>query len=432
MNKVGRNKVYITIILAFSMIISACDTKSNSINIVDFHSETPEYLSFFYSKHTGNHDMAKYWGEAFIKLYDRQVYINYDQAAYYNTTGLSYRELLSKRMQSSLPDDLYIINAEDVIEYERLGYWMDLSNLNFVDNLSEAALRQSTYHGKVFSLPLDFTGFGFLWNLDMLQKYGLEIPANLAEFMHVCETLKAAGITPYGANKGYALTIVAMGRGLSQLYLRTDVEEQIEALNQGEVSISTYVKDGYLLLSEMMKKGYFDPQQALDTAPESELDAFLAGEYAFISSGLGMIAKIPEDAPFAYEITGLPLLEDGYTSIYGADSRLCVNPNSKQLDVALKFIEMVGVPEALDKNAELNQTLSTARNSNLQTITTKQPLAQQLLKPGQVPNQDFSLHFNTWESIRNVAREICKGMRVEDALKMLDELQNKERRMYSN
>ena len=66
-----------------------------------------------------------------------------------------------------------MIHAEDVLEFDEKGYIYDMSALEFTGNLSHDALTQSTYNGKVFSIPLSYTGFGFIWNVDMLKQYGL-------------------------------------------------------------------------------------------------------------------------------------------------------------------------------------------------------------------------------------------------------------------
>ncbi|MFR6272331.1 MAG: hypothetical protein ACLUL2_02160 [Blautia sp.] len=94
-----------------------------------------------------------------------------DFADFYAEEGLSYRELLLKRMESGQADDLYIIPAEDVLEFDQKGFIYDLSDLDCISSLSEDALRQSTYNEKVFSVPLSYTGFGLIWNVDMLRQY---------------------------------------------------------------------------------------------------------------------------------------------------------------------------------------------------------------------------------------------------------------------
>ena len=74
-----------------------------------------------------------------------------------------------------------------MLEFDRKGYLYDLSDMDFIHNLSADALQQSTYDNKVFSLPLSYTAFGLLWNVDLLHQYDLEVPQTLSEFLTVCE-----------------------------------------------------------------------------------------------------------------------------------------------------------------------------------------------------------------------------------------------------
>lgn len=407
---------------------TACDSKSSTLQLQDAPQAQPEYLSFFSSDSLSGSDVGKYWSDYFTQTYSREIFVNYDGAAYYADEGLSYRELLEKRLQSSMPDDLYIINAEDVIEFQQKGYWMDLSGMDFVENLSDAALYQSTYDGKVFSVPLVFTGFGFCWNVDLLTEHGLEVPENLEAFLTVCETLKEAGVLPYGANKGSALTVPAMCTGLEELYQSHDQDQRIADLNSGKTPISAYLRDGFEFLRLMMDRGYMDPQQALDTIPGREWDLFLNGECAFICTTLSEMQKANG---MQAELTGLPVLPTGAVAVYGADSRLCVNPASPHLETALDFVEMVGTRQALDTSATLESVMSSAKGSQITVSSDKERMYELLQSPGQIPNQDFALHFNTWENIRNVSRTLCSGTSVEEACAQLDQLQRTELEAYA-
>lgn len=412
--------------------LTACGKKASNLQILEEQEVEPEYLSFFASKSMSDTDIGKYWSDRFAEVYEQKVYVNYDSAAYYAEEGLSYRELLEKRLESTLEDDLYIINAEDVLSFERKGYWMDLSGLDFVNNLTEAALYQSTYDGKVFSVPLTFTGFGFYWNVTMLEKYGLSVPENLNEFLEVCEKLKAEGIVPYGANKGYALTVPAMCKGLSTLYGAADQEERIASLNSAETPVSAYMAEGFEFLALMIDKGYLDPKQALETAPRTDdIQMFLTGRCAFICTDMSAVLHDSGNLDFKTKFTGLPLLADGCIAVYGANSRLCVNPDSEHLETALKFIEMVGTKEALDQSAVFEKTMSCAKDSKVSVSSELQTMVDLLQQPGQIPNQDFALHFNTWENIRNMGREICSGATVQEACAKLDDLQRTELENYS-
>lgn len=80
--------------------LTACGSKSD-IQILEHPSAQPEYLSFFSLNSLFGKDITKYWTDRFTEQYDRTVYINFDGAAYYADEGLTYRELLERRLGSS-------------------------------------------------------------------------------------------------------------------------------------------------------------------------------------------------------------------------------------------------------------------------------------------------------------------------------------------
>lgn len=423
--KRGRLKKITAVVLSAILItgLAGCSRDGN-LTISDEKTETVN-LSLFTQTSLSGSNVGKYWSEVFSDKTGNAVNISYDSADYYEDESLSYRELLKKRFASSTADDLYFINAEDVIEFEKEGYWMDLSNLKCIANLSEEALQQSTYNDKVFSLPLGFTGFGFCWNVDMLKKYGLSTPDNLKEFMTVCETLKQNGITPYIGNKGFALTVPAMCVGFSDLYGQRDSKQLLENLSSGETPVSTYMSSGFNFIESLLKAGYLDGEQALNTIPRSkeESDAFREGRGAFLCVSYGDDVS---DYPFETKVTALPVLESGKICVNAPNSRLAVNPESENLEMTIDFVEAIGTTENLNKSAEFSKELSCAKDAKNTAVPESEDLAKYILKSGQIPNQDFSLHFNTWENIRDLCRKICEGSSAEAVSAEYDAIQKKE------
>ena len=314
-----------------------------------------------------------------------------DSAGYYADEGLSYRELLLKRLSSGTADDLYLIPAEDVLEFDEKGYIYDLSDLKCIRNLSKDALIQSTYDGKVFSLPLSYTCFGFVWNVDMLKQYDLAVPENREEFLNVCETLKENGILPYGANKDFGLTVPVMCAGLYDVYQREGTEQKLQELSEGTTPVSEYMRKGFYFLQMMIDKGYMDPEKALDTIPSSdgEKEFFAQENCAFICAIYR--GKTFEGYPFEIEMTPLPLLENGSICVVGADQRLAINPNAKHLEAAITVVEALGQTEILDAFAQNLGKISSSKNATAPAIPQSDSIISCVVKGSQIPNQDFRL-----------------------------------------
>lgn len=363
--------------------------------------------------------------------YSSNIIVYSDYADFYAEEGLSYRELLHKRMDSGMPDDLYVITAEDVLEFDKDGFIYDLSGLSCLSNLSEDALQQSTCNGKVFSVPLSYTSFGLIWNVDMLRQYDLEMPENLEEFWNVCDTLKHHGIVPYGGNRDLGLSVPAMCAGLGPLYQDPEREALVAELASGETPVSTYMRDGFLFLQTMIDKGYMDVDRTLATLPDSEeeISYFAEGKCAFISA-ICRTKALTQDYPFQVAMTALPVLPQGAICVVGAGQRLAVNPNSKHLDEALMIIENLCTESTLNGFAQRLGKVSSAKGNKASTLPQADALVSCLSDGHQVPNQDFALHFNTWNTIKELCVKLCEGASVDEVCREYDKLQSKELALY--
>lgn len=365
--------------------------------------------------------------------YNCNLVVYSDYADFYADEGYSYRELLLKRLESGLPDDLYIITAEDVMEIDRRGYIYDLSNLTCINNLSQDALQQSTYNGKVFSVPLSYTSFGLIWNVDMLRRCNLEIPENSEEFWTVCETLKQNGILPYGGNRDFGIGVPAMCAGLGPLYRSPQSEDLVKDLADGVTPVSTYMKDGFQFLQTMIDNDYLDVEQTLATLPGTEEErAFFAEEKCAFISSICRAKAFSYDYPFEVAMTALPVLPEGSVCVVGADQRLAVNPKSEHLREVLIIVENMCTVETLNEFAEQLGKVSPAQGNKAATLPQADRLVASLSSERQVPNQDFSLHFNTWNTIKELCVKLCEGESVDAVCMEYDEIQSQEIALYGD
>lgn len=417
--------------MAAMLFMSACGGKDKGPEVYIDKDEPDVVISLF----TQSENISEIINECCTNVINPKTNSNIilysDYADFYAEEGLSYRELLLKRLESGQADDLYIIPAEDVLEFDQKGYIYDLSELSCIGNLSQDALQQSTYNGKVFSVPLSYTGFGLIWNVDMLRDCDLEVPQNLDEFWTVCEALKQRGILPYGANRDFGLSVPAMCAGLGPLYQDPESETLAAELASGRTPVSTYMRDGFTFLETLIDKEYLDAERALSTLPGSEEEAafFAEGNCAFISS-LCRAKAFEHNYPFEAEMTALPVLPEGAICVVGADQRVAVNPNSQHVKEALMILENLCTTDTLDAFAVKTGKVSSAQGNKAATLPQAEKFVACLASGGQIPNQDFTLPFNTWNTIKELSVKLCEGASVEAVCKEYDEIQQEEIALY--
>lgn len=428
--QIRKHLLFITTILLICFLSSSCGKEQKTPELY-LDESIPEASITVFTQNESVSDAIEECCRNILKQDSSTNLVVYsDSASFYADEGLSYRELLLKRMASGTADDLYLIPAEDVLEFDQKGYIYDLSGLECIKNLSSDALIQSTYNEKVFSIPLSYTCFGFVWNVDMLKKYDLKVPENIDEFWNVCEVLKSNGILPYGANKDFSLTVPVMCASLNEIYQSPDSDEKLKALSDGSVPISSYMERGFNFLQTMIDKEYMDPELALELLPFSEEEtAFFANENcAFICAiyrGLTF-----ENWPFEIEMTPLPLLSDGSICVVGADQRLAINPKSKNLNAAISIVESLGHTETLDSFAKNLGKISSSKNATAPDIPQSKAIIECVANGNQIPNQDFRLHFNIWNTVRDLSQKLCQGESVENICKEYDAKQAEEISLY--
>ena len=76
------------------------------------------------------------------------------------------------------------------------GYVADITGIPALANVRQEALDQTRIKGRDYLIPISYNTMGVWYNLDIFARYNLAPPKTWAEFLNVCETLKAAGVTP--------------------------------------------------------------------------------------------------------------------------------------------------------------------------------------------------------------------------------------------
>ena len=77
---------------------------------------------------------------------------------------------------------------------------MDLSNESFMDSISDTFKAAVTVDGKIYGIPIGSANFGgWLYNKNIYEELGLQIPMTWDELMDNCQVIKDAGYTAVGA-----------------------------------------------------------------------------------------------------------------------------------------------------------------------------------------------------------------------------------------
>ena len=97
------------------------------------------------------------------------------------------------RKTGNMPD-IYFSTVYFPGRYEDSADFLDLSGYDFTGNYTQSRLREVTYNGGVYMLPLGYNALGISYNKTLLEKHGWTLPTNLAEFADMKSKCEEAGV----------------------------------------------------------------------------------------------------------------------------------------------------------------------------------------------------------------------------------------------
>ena len=234
----------------------------------------------------------------------------------------------------------------DIIE---AGKVMDLTGHELITelNLNEGDLKNCSYNGKVYALPLDFKTYGVIYNKAIFEKYGLTPPTTQDEFDALCQTLVDNGVDPFIRNYSNVTYPDIEVRGiLWPLLIENGHGDAFEKLMNGEAKFTDYPEfaKAFELWARRLAFSRVD-DMGNDTTMGRQLMAQGAG--AMMYEGTWAYAQIQEFNPDQeYGMFVLPR-DDGKDNSWCVqlDQIFMVSNESKHPEAVMEFMAYLLSPE---------------------------------------------------------------------------------------
>ena len=162
---------------ALGLPLAGCGSNADSTGVIDFYQSKPEVVGYFdnvvaqYTAKTGQqvrHDMTTSLVASFVRQRPHDVLLqNY---------LLDFATFLSRGVLTDLAD----VPAAKTI---------DPSVQNLVN-------QYATYKGQTNVIPYSVTAAGVIYNAQLFEASGVEVPTTWTELLKACETFKSKNITP--------------------------------------------------------------------------------------------------------------------------------------------------------------------------------------------------------------------------------------------
>jgi raffinose/stachyose/melibiose transport system substrate-binding protein len=241
------------------------------------------------------------------------------------------------------------------------GYGADISEAvsqpAFTDRIEESAYSGMVIDGKTYMVPWsgDVTNV-FWYNEEVFADNDLTPPTTWAEFMEVCATLKAAGITPLIDGNKDKWPVGSIASHLAERQVGNDA--YVAAIMGEQPMNSPEMVTAFGHLQELWDNGYIN--ESVNALPDDQATSqFLLGESAMIGIGSWLVSDQISQAPdLKLNYFNMPDIDGAGDpeSVLGVSTGFMVNANSEHISAATDFLALMSTQEASQMFAEAGLT----------------------------------------------------------------------------
>lgn len=274
-------------------------------------------------------------------------------AASGNTVDLQFkgrtgiREGLEPALEAGTVIDLF---DEDIDRVNKMWgkYLLDLEELSKAGDYEVTAIAgligacREVGGGTLKSIPYQPNVFNVFYNKEIFAEAGITAePTTWAEFLDVCEKIKAAGYIPLTSDDAYIQT--NLGYHLARLLGEAGVHKVVtEGLWAEESAVLKAAQD----YQELFDKGYLSPTMGSSVWPANQNGELALGDAAMYLNGswLPNEVKAMTGPDFQWGCFAYPALEGGVTGVeaanYGAQV-LAINAKTEVAEEAFEIIKYI-------------------------------------------------------------------------------------------
>ena len=210
--------------------------------------------------------------------------------------------------------------------------------------------------GQVYGFPLYYYVWGFAYRKSLFERLGIRPPTTWSQFLHVCERLQSAGVTPLavGAKSGWP----AAG-WFDYLNLRVNGIDFHRKLLRGDARFTdARVRRVFDVWGDLLRKGYF-LEATMDQEPDRVMPYLYRNHVGMALMASSAASKFPAAIADDMGFFGFPRYSPDVPIYEEAPLDVLVMPAAGRNPRARKrFLKFLVESGALRRVAEADQTLS--------------------------------------------------------------------------
>lgn len=279
--------------------------------------------------------------------------INLEVIPYNGQNMTSYMKDMRKSGEMT---DIYFSSFYTPGRLDDKSDFIDLSSYGFTENYVQSRLREVTYDGGIYMLPLGYNALGITYNKTLLDKNGWKLPTSLEELEELAPKVKAAGYTfcrDLLQYPGYGFQYLS---GIAETGFLSTIEGlqwQEDFLNgKTNVADTPKMQETLQVLDRWRKIGMLNGEGTLES-DEATKDEVVKGDTLFL---LGNSNDLQTELGAKDEYRLMPYLsEKGDQNVFilnvnrfvGLNKKLQEKGNEQKLEDALHVMEVLSTTEGM-------------------------------------------------------------------------------------
>lgn len=244
------------------------------------------------------------------------------------TTNPDFSTVITTRAQTNDMPDLFSCSTSNTFEQMFMeGLIMDLSGQEFLNNVKEDTLVLSEYDGKNWRLPYALSLYGIYVKTDIFQENNIKIPTSYEELLEACESLKAAGVTPFLCADQDAGVVGQRMERIMGIIDSTD--DEFKAIVDGSLALEdSVVLNEYAKAQIDIAENTTPDSMGVDQ--ESSYQNFVNGDGAMLINGTWTLATLKTyDPGIKVELIPFPNPAGGATKVpMSIDTSFCISAST--------------------------------------------------------------------------------------------------------
>ena len=316
---------------AASLLFSGCTTERSDgkveVEIVSYKQEAVSIFEQLMNEFNSTHD---------------DIYLNIQSPADAVTV------MKTRFVRENYPDVIGIGGDADYASFTDSNILADVSDCPTMEEVNPAyrdILESVTYvpMDGVFGVPYVANAAGMLYNVDMFEEKGWEIPTTWDEFIALCDEIKAEGeVLPFYLGYLDTWTILSPWNSITTNLVPSDLARQV---NAGTAKFSDYYREPAEMMLQMLDYAEEGP---FAYSYNDACTAFARGQAAMYPCGSFAVPQILSVNP-EMNIGMFPMPSaknpDDRIVVSGVDLQWCVAESCQHKDAVYEVISFLAQPE---------------------------------------------------------------------------------------